>query len=272
MARQSGTTAFDVPWYDAAPGNGAHQQPADRAVIPRPGGAQVPNQYEMAQRARPRKDMKDDDFMLVEGGQFLMGDISGDFARDSRPVHRVVLGAFSIARFPVTQKLWSGIMANNPSNKKGAMSPVEMVSWFDAVDFCNRLWLPTEAEWKYAARSGKHAEKHAYAGGDDINEVAWYKGNSMETKHEVGMKKPNRLGICDMSGNVWEWCWDKYGYYPKADTADPRGPERGEARVYRGGSYIDFEYGCSVSIRGKRNPGLRQVDIGFRLARSGRTP
>ncbi len=234
------------------------------------------------------------DMVLVEGGRFLMGEPSADFTPESRPVHVVELSSFHIHRHPVTQKLWQEAMGNNPSSIKNEMSPIEMVSWFDAAAFCNELSLscglkacyeftdagvtcsfdrngfrlPTEAEWEYAARGGKSARNYRYSGSNNIDDVAWYKGNSKGAPHDVGMKKPNDLGLLDMSGNIWEWCWDWYGKYPDRAIENPAGPSSGETRVYRGGSYLDFDYGCTVFVRGKRSPKLRQTDIGFRLARS----
>ncbi|GHT31053.1 hypothetical protein AGMMS49574_12150 [Bacteroidia bacterium] len=206
---------------------------------------------------------------------------------------------FYIGIYPVTQKSWEDLMKYNPSYFQGDVLsgkdnnnlPVETVSWYDAILFCNKLSekynldiyyningeditinvdakgfrLPNEAEWEYAARSGKHNENLDYSGSNTIDEVAWYYENSGENKldepewgyldkskcctHVVGTKKPNALGIYDMSGNVWEWCND----------------EEGSFRVLRGGSWYSYAKLCHVSLRYNFAPGFRNDFVGFRL-------
>jgi len=197
----------------------------------------------------------------------------------------------------VTQKQWVTVMGSNPSYSKGDDKPVEQVSWFDAVDFCNRLSakeglefcytisgtnvicdfskngyrLPTEAEWEFAARGGRLSRRYAYAGGNDAGAVAWYGGNSAGTTHAVGGKQANELGLYDVSGNVWEWCWDWYGSYGAGVQTDPRGPSSGQYRLLRGGSWKGNDAFLRASYRDRDEPGNRlNYFLGFRLARSAR--
>lgn len=149
-------------------------------------------------------------------------------------------------------------MGSNPSHFSscGDKCPVESVSWNDAQDFISRLnsrtgkryRMPTEAEWEYAARSGGKREK--YAGGNDVDAVAWYGSNSGSRTHPVGQKQPNGLGLYDMSGNVWEWCQDWYGgsYYNQSSRDNPGGPSSGSSRVIRGGGWVNAAGACARRI------------------------
>ncbi|MDR2923307.1 MAG: formylglycine-generating enzyme family protein, partial [Treponema sp.] len=192
-------------------------------------------------------------FVRVEGGTFQMGSNSGN--DDEKPVHTVTVKSFSIGKYEVTQKEWYEVMGSNPSYFKGDNRPVECVSWYDAVEYCNKRsekegltpaytidksgkdpnntngdddikWLvrrnrnangyrlPTEAEWEYAARGGNGSPgNYTYSGSNTAGEVAWYSSNSGGSTHDVGTRAANNLGIHDMSGNVYEWCWDWYGSY-----------------------------------------------------------
>ncbi len=234
------------------------------------------------------------EMVSVEGGTFEMG--SNDRDSDEKPPHQVTVGSFQIGKYEVTQELWESIMGGSPSNFKGGSKPVESVSWYDAVEFCNKLSekegfqkaysgngeniscnfaangyrLPTEAEWEYAARGGNKSKDYTYSGSNIIDEVAWYTKNSGSSTRASGNKKPNELGIYDMSGNVWEWCWDWYkgNYYSSSAHTDPRGPNSGSDRVKRGGncgSSADF---CRVAIRYFYTPGYRNSDLGFRIVRT----
>ena len=212
-------------------------------------------------------------FVWVPGGCFQMGSNEGD--DDEKPVHEVCVDGFWIGKYEVTQDQWKRIMGNNPSHfKKGDDYPVEQVSWEDVQEFIKVLnrkthlqfRLPTEAEWEYAARSGGKQER--YAGGNDVDHVAWYDGNSSDHTHRVGTKAPNGLGIYDMSGNVWEWCQDWYGedYYGRSPRQNPQGPSSGSHRVNRGGSWNSIPWFVRASYRYRYRPGNRDCDLGFRLA------
>ncbi len=216
------------------------------------------------------------EFVLIPAGEFLMGAGNGfDF---EKPVHQVRLTkSFYMGKCPVTQGQWKAIMENNPSRFQGDLDrPVETVSWTDAQEFLRRLGkqdgklyrLPTEVEWEYAARAGSTG---MYCFGNDPNllsQYAWYKENSGGTTHPVGQLKPNAWGLYDMHGNVWEWAQDWYdeSYYHKSPTDDPQGPETGESRVLRGGSWDNGARYLRVSCRRWDDPGDRDDDLGFRCA------
>lgn len=196
----------------------------------------------------------------VEEGTFTMGATAeqGDDAYDNeKPAHEVTLSNYVIGKFEVTQALWTAVMGNNPSRFKGENRPVECVSWNDCQAFVKKLngltgenfRLPTEAEWEYAARGGNKSKGYKYSGSNDIDEVAWYDGNSGSLTHPVGTKKPNELGIYDMSGNVWEWCNDWYGVYTSTPANNPIEPSSGGYRVIRGGSWYYNARFCRVSHR-----------------------
>ncbi|MEO1589641.1 MAG: SUMF1/EgtB/PvdO family nonheme iron enzyme, partial [Bacteroidota bacterium] len=128
--------------------------------------------------------------------------------------------------------------------------------------------LPTEAEWEYAARGGEKSQPSEYAGSPDLDQVGWYTANSEGETQAVGQKRPNALGLYDLSGNVWEWCWDWYDNYSQEPQIDPTGPEGGSFRVFRGGSWSHGADGCRVASRSYLHPSSRYHFFGFRLARS----
>lgn len=187
------------------------------------------------------------ELVFVPGGSFNMGDIFGLGIENELPVHHATLNGFYIGRFPVTQAQWLKLMPVNPSRFEGDKRPVEQVDWEGIQQFVQALnqahhgrytfALPTEAQWEYAARSGGREE--IYAGGDDINALAWYGENSQGRSHPVGKKAPNGLGVYDMSGNVWEWCRDAYleDAYAGHAAIDPWVDLPEPDRVVRGGSY-----------------------------------
>ena len=213
----------------------------------------------------------------IQGGTFLMGSPESEAdRRDNELQHLVTLSDFYIGVYEVTQAQWVAIMGNNPSEFEGDTLPVEMVSWDEAVKFCYRLSdltgktyrLPTEAEWEYAARGGKHSKGYKYAGSNNIDDVAWYWNNNRYGTHPVGQKQANELGLYDMSGNVWEWCndWHDKNYYQNSPANNPTGPTTGTNRVLRGGSWRYLAQPCRVAYRSSYTPGLRSDSRGFRLA------
>ncbi|MEU1340200.1 SUMF1/EgtB/PvdO family nonheme iron enzyme [Streptomyces sp. NPDC005827] len=192
----------------------------------------------------------------------------------------VDLAPYEIAAFPVTQALYAQVTGQRPSTARGDELPVESVSWWDAVRFCNALseqeripsayhfcadgegveWdasaggyrLPSEAEWEHACRAGTTGPHYG-----PLDEVAWYRDNSHERIHEVGGRRPNPWGLYDVLGNVWEWCWDVYD----AEVY-------GECRVLRGGGWFDEHWSCRASARRRSHPTFQVDDVGFRVARS----
>lgn len=215
--------------------------------------------------------------VFIKGGTFLMG--SNDGGDNEKPVHTVTLSDFYICKYEVTQALWESIMGFNPSNFKGANLPVENVSWNDIQEFLNKLSkktgkifnLPTEAQWEYAAGGGAN-NRTKYAGTNSENSLkdyAWISDNSNNTTHPVGSKKPNGLGLYDMSGNVWERCSDWYGdnYYANSPQNNPQGVGTGSYRVLRGGGWNGFASDCRVSDRYGFSPDYRNSSFGFRLVR-----
>jgi sulfatase modifying factor 1 len=227
-------------------------------------------------------------FRWCPAGSFIMGD-------NEAGRYKVTLTrGFWMGETSVTQALWSAVMGVNPSRFRSALSgamPVEQVSWEDSVGFVNEVSrlmgsrpvyagsgddvrldqaapgfrLPTEAEWEYAARAGQY---FFYAGSDDFDLVAWTFNNSGDRPHPVGLKAPNAWGLRDMSGNVYEWCWDRYGAYPQSGSVDPPGPSRGPSRVFRGGSWYYHPHSARVAYRNASEPGDRCGDIGLRLVRT----
>ena len=246
----------------------------------------------------------------VPGGSFQMGDTAGGGYSGETPVHTVTLSDFYIGKYEVTWALYQSVTGYkpsvfNPSVFRGGNLPVENVSWYDAIEFCNKLsereglqpvytisrrtpkagypirsakvtadWrkngyrLPTEAEWEYAAKGGNGSPGNfTCSGSNTVAEVAWYSGNSGSTTHAVGTKAPNGLGIYDMNGNVWEWCWDRYGSYSNAAQINPKGASLGSYRVLRGGSRSSSAVVVRSAGRYYFNPSYRVSDIGFRLVR-----
>ena len=215
--------------------------------------------------------------VYVEGGTFTMGatlEQGSDAYADAKPAHQVTLSSFSIGKYEVTQEEWQAVMGSNPSNFKGALLPVEMVSWNDCQEFIRKLnsmtgkrfRLPTEAEWEYAARGGNRSRGYKYAGGNVLDNVAWYDSNSGNKTHDVGQKSPNELGLYDMSGNVCEWCADWYGSYSSNSQTNPTGASGGSDRVKRGGSWLGSARYCRVSFRDFNSPGSLRGHLGLRLA------
>jgi sulfatase modifying factor 1 len=223
------------------------------------------------------------EFVFVKGGCYPMGDTFGDGDPDERPVHEVCVADFRIGKYKVTQAQWEKVMGGNPSRfGKGGVYPVENVSWRDAQEFIGRLKkktgrkyrLPSEAEWEYAARSGGKKEK--WAGTSDeaaLKEYGWLYTNSGRAAHPLGAKRPNGLGLYDMTGNVWEWCSDWYQekYYRFSPRDNPQGPPSGFFRSLRGGSWDTDARNVRASSRYWGIPEAGSPKRGFRLVRPGRS-
>jgi formylglycine-generating enzyme required for sulfatase activity len=218
--------------------------------------------------------------VFVQGGTFTMGCTTkqrNDCDEDEKPAHQVTLSDFYIGKYEVTQAQWLSVMGNNPSWFNGNNLPVEKVSWYDVQEFLEKLnaqtgmnyRLPTEAEWEYAARGGNQSKGYKYSGSNSVDEVAWYAKNSDKKTHETGAKKANELGIYDMTGNVSEWCNDRYEKYNSVAQTNPQGPSSGSNRVDRGGGWNYVAQSVRVPNRGgSGTPYYRYNCVGFRLARS----
>ena len=210
------------------------------------------------------------EMVIISAGSYISG---SDKFNDERPRQDIFLDAFFIDRFEVTQKEFKKIMKINPSEFRGENFPVDRVNWYQARDYCNEVGkrLPTEAEWEKAARSGS-GEKY-YWGSKPDDSYAWHWDNSGRKTHPVGEKKPNRFGLYDMSGNVWEWTADWYdqNYYQNRSSSNPKSPFNGKHRVLRGGSFMDKADGLRVTRRNWDLPGARFKNFGFRCARNQNT-
>ncbi|MBL0174191.1 MAG: SUMF1/EgtB/PvdO family nonheme iron enzyme [Ignavibacteria bacterium] len=243
---------------------------------------------------------------VIPAGTFRMGDITGNGVySDERPVHDVTITrSFLMSRTEVTQQQWTMVMGSTPSAFRGDSLPVEQVSWYDAVAFCNSVSkqegldtcytgsgtaiacdfaangyrLPTEAEWEYACRAGTETDYHTGNMTRSVTDLdslldraGWFEMNSGGKTHNVGLKEPNAFGLFDMHGNVAEWCWDWYSgtYYTANPVTDPRGPATGSCRVVRGGSWGHPMYQCSSAYRdgGLGFPSNRYRTWGFRIVR-----
>jgi formylglycine-generating enzyme required for sulfatase activity len=214
-----------------------------------------------------------DEMIEIPAGKIVLRD---EGSKTNWPVE---VDAFRVAPTAVTRELYLGVVGAAPASEAGARAPVSDVSWFDVLRFCNELsraaglepcytirdgldatcdWaangyrLPREAEWEYACRAGSTDVRYG-----ELDEIAWYRGNSGEQVHDVATRAPNAWGLYDTIGNVWEWCWDLY-------NRQVYGPYR----VFRGGGWFDHPRGCRASCRRKTHPTLRIDDIGFRLVRN----
>ncbi len=222
-------------------------------------------------------------FAWCQPGTFLMGSPANEPERgDDETQHRVTLTrGFWLGIHPVTQRQWQAVMGSNPSNFKGVDLPVERVSWDDCQEFVEKVGkstgqgcrLPSEAEWEYACRAGTTTP---FFWGETLStDQANYDGTSLydagregiyrETTTSVGSFAANAWGLCDMHGNVWEWCADWYGLYEKEDIKDPQFVDDGNARVLRGGSWDSFSRSCRAAFRIRSAPGHRNGHFGCRV-------
>jgi len=211
----------------------------------------------------------------IPGGTFQMGSTDNS---SEMPVHEVTLPGFEIGAYEVTQAQYEAIMGNNPSYFQGQgteYNPVEMVSWYEAREFCTQLsaqtgrtfTLPSEAQWEYACRAGSTTR---YSFGDDdglLGYYAWYWVNSNDTTHPVGTKLPNAWGLYDMHGNLWEWCLDSWheSYVGAPNDGGAWEPETGSYRLVRGGGWNPNPGICRSAYRLYDEPGIHHSDDGFRV-------
>jgi len=220
------------------------------------------------------------EMVWVEGGSFSMGSNSDKASSAEGPEHRVTLDGFRMGKFEVSQQLFQEVMGWDTSYFPGEGFPVNNVSWTNIQRFIGRLngmtgkhfRLPTEAEWEYAAKGGKLSKGYQYSGSDTIDEVAWYAGNGERRLHPSGKKKPNELGLYDMTGNLWEFCHDNARMlpYPDHERTNPLAgsfdkPYTSQAKITRGGGYEFDEDESLVFRRDGATPNVRMPDIGFRL-------
>jgi formylglycine-generating enzyme required for sulfatase activity len=231
--------------------------------------------------------------VAVAGGVFQQGKRTLDPANPGRTV---TVSAFLLGETVVTQDQYQAVTGSNPSRFKGPLNPVERVSWYDAVAFCNALslkeglapaytidgtsvkwdpsspgWrLPTEAEFEFAARGGAKSQGYSFPGADSAEGVAWGYFNASHRTHVVKELPPNELGLYGMAGNVWQWCWDWYEFDRSAlPSTDPRGPDTGSDKVNRGGGWnSDYVDAFRPYYRADDGPDSKEADLGFRVARN----
>jgi sulfatase modifying factor 1 len=227
------------------------------------------------------------EMVLIPAGEFTMGSDKGE--DDEQPPNRVKIDAFYMDKLEVTQEAYEKMMVQNPAKFKGTDRPVERVSWFAAVRYCNMrslregltpcydlqtlkcnfqadgYRLPTEAEWEYACRAGTNTIYYFGNTPNRLGQYAWYRANANKTSHPVGLKKPNPWGLYDMHGNVWEWCNDFYdqNYYHQERQENPIGPSGGDERVLRGGSWASTAESSRSSARYSEAPGFADVCFGY---------
>jgi formylglycine-generating enzyme required for sulfatase activity len=255
------------------------------------------------------------DMVLIPDGTFLMGSPEDELERTDAegPQHEVTVPTFFMGRFPITQAQWRAVaqleqvdrvlnsdpsyFKSDPSHVNGDNRPVEQVSWYDAMEFCDRLSkftgrdyrLPSEAEWEYACRAGTTTPFHfgetittdlANYDGTDGDDGRWKgnygqgpKGIYRRETTEVGSFPPNAFGLQDMHGNVWEWCQDHgHDNYQGAPTdgsawlfSDEKKDEDSRTRMLRGGSWIPYPRDCRSAFRLNYNPDARLYNFGFRV-------
>ncbi len=234
------------------------------------------------------------EMIFVKGGTFRMGSKTGD--KDEVPVHKVSLKSYYIGKYEVTvaqyklycketgkkmpalpNEQWYDEHPNAEKWEWRDKHPIANVTWDDAMSYCKWLSkktgekysLPTEAQWEYAAKGGRKSKHYIYSGSKKIDEVAWYDDTTLEkgTK-EVGMLKPNELGIYDMSGNVWEWCYDYFGRYSPGHQIEPKRVAYSPFRVVRGGSWYYIDELARLTARDGPRPDYTNFNYGFRVAKN----
>ena len=221
--------------------------------------------------------------ILVEAGSFTMGSDSSLARKREQPAHQVSLDSFYISRYELTQDIFEQIMGWNNSYFACDKCAVNNISWFNMQLFIERLnkatgrefSLPTEAQWAYAAKGGNKSKGYQYSGSNDISDIAWFAGNANNKSHPVGLKKPNELGLYDMTGNLWEFCLDDMSRkaYSRTKNHNPfqgdiNNLERKAMKVIRGGGYEFSAKENLVFMRDGATNNVRMADIGFRLALS----
>jgi fructan beta-fructosidase len=212
------------------------------------------------------------EMVLIPAGSFTMSGAGGG------AIHKVnITKPFYMGKYEVTQEQWEKIIGGNPSQIKGGTNPVENVSWDDCQQFLDKLnakaggkggkfVLPTEAQWEYACRAGTTTKYHFGDDAGKLGEYAWFVANAAWKAHPVGVKKPNNWGLCDMHGNVWEWCQDWHRPFSAEEVTDPGGPASGFSRVFRGGCFAHQPDGVVSIIRESAAPGTKNMAIGFRVS------
>lgn len=220
----------------------------------------------------------------VVGGTFTMGDQLGTGEYDELPAHEVTLTDYVIGKTEVTVSQYRAYcddigvdMPDEPEWGWDDNAPIVNVSWNDAINYCGWLsgqlgqsfTLPTEAQWEFAARGGNDSKNYKYIGGDIASKLGWYNDNSDNKTHEVATKKPNELGLYDMGGNVWEWCFDGYksNYYANSPSVNPKNVERSQSKVLRGSSWFESFSNLRAANRA-RNASVHRYfpNGGFRVA------
>ena len=261
------------------PGEWPQDVPREEPAAPPDSTVTFPDESEMETFALPGG--VEMEFAWIEPGTFPMGAPASEGGHgNERPVHEVEISqGFYLGAHEVTQGQWEAVMGSNPSHYEGDDRPVERVSYDDAHEFIGRLndaegdslyRLPTEAEWEYACRAGSPDPWSHGADEDELGRYAWYSGNNDPSGTKpVGGKWPNRWGLHDMHGNVWEWAQDWFDpdYYGDSPRVDPAGPAAGDGRVVRGGKFSNNAAGVRSAYRGVSAPGDRINTIGFRLLR-----
>ncbi len=229
------------------------------------------------------------DMIWVPAGKFTMGNLENSNNTEKHQdehAHKVeITEGYWLSKYEITQKQWIYFMGSTilEQQKKqykkwkirgiGDTIPMYFISWEECIDFCKKLniqekkqlpknyqfSLPTEAQWEFAAKNFSNTSV-------PLDSIAWYRSNSNKTIHPVGQKKPNKLGIHDLRGNLSEWCYDWYGKYPLDSVINPTGPKNGERKVVRGGSWFGVAYNTQATTRFSDPPKNGYTSIGLRLA------